>query len=198
MSHTITSVGTSSTGSRKARAGSGKRSMSLSWIFWKPRMLDPSKPIPSENTDSVSSLTGTLKCCHVPGRSVKRRSTIFTPSSLARWMTSLGLGAETAVGDMGSTSAVYLAATDSSIAMRCLLRWSAVTTRGRWITGVAGIVEVQASLVMGASAMDSASENSTLWLGRSAQTKPPIRLGHDCDSGGRLDLGHLAARAVLV
>ncbi len=40
--------------------------MSLSWIFWKPRMLEPSKPIPSVKRSSVSSLTGTLKCCHVP------------------------------------------------------------------------------------------------------------------------------------
>jgi hypothetical protein len=93
--------------------------MSLSWIFWKPRMLEPSKPMPSEKTDSVSSLTGTLKCCQVPGRSVKRKSTIFAPRSLAFLMTSFGLGAVTAVGDIvDCTSVVTLAATDSSIAMR--------------------------------------------------------------------------------
>ena len=34
-------------GSTKAVVGSGSKSMSLSLIFWKPRMLDPSKPMPS-------------------------------------------------------------------------------------------------------------------------------------------------------
>ena len=51
-------------------------------------MLDPSKPMPSMNRSSPSSLTGMLKCCAWPGRSTKRRSTIRTPASRARDMTS--------------------------------------------------------------------------------------------------------------
>ena len=75
----------------KARPGSGKRSMSLSWIFWKPRIDEPSNPIPSSKRASFSSPTGTLKCCQVPGRSVNRRSTILMPASLAFLMTSFGV-----------------------------------------------------------------------------------------------------------
>ena len=65
--------------------------MSLSWIFWNPRIEEPSKPMPSSKRSSVSSLTGMLKCCHVPGRSVKRTSTNLTPASLARLITSFGV-----------------------------------------------------------------------------------------------------------
>ena len=54
MSQTIASVGISSVPSTKVRPGSGNRSMSLSKIFWKPRMLDPSKPMPSLNRTSVN------------------------------------------------------------------------------------------------------------------------------------------------
>src|ERR1019366_9696330 len=84
-------VGTSRHGSMKQRPGSGKRSMSLSNIFWNPRIEEPSKPMPFSNRSSVSSLTGMLKCCHVPGRSVKRKSTNLTPASLARLITSFGV-----------------------------------------------------------------------------------------------------------
>ncbi len=75
----------------KQRPGSGKRSMSLSKIFWNPRIEEPSKPMPFSKRSSVSSLTGMLKCCHVPGRSVKRTSTNLTPASLARLITSFGV-----------------------------------------------------------------------------------------------------------
>ena len=56
--------------------------MSDSWIAWKPRIDEPSKPRPSENTSSSNEPAGTVKCCITPGRSQKRTSTISTPSSL--------------------------------------------------------------------------------------------------------------------
>ena len=59
-------------GSMNAVSASGTRSMSDSWISWNPRIEDPSKPIPSSKTDSVSSAAGTEKCCIRPGRSQKR------------------------------------------------------------------------------------------------------------------------------
>src|SRR5947207_11397217 len=78
-------------GSMYAVSGSGTRSMSDSWISWKPRIEDPSNPIPSSNTDSDSSAIGTEKCCISPGRSQNRRSTISVPASLAMAMTSLAV-----------------------------------------------------------------------------------------------------------
>ena len=65
--------------------------MSDSWISWKPRIDEPSKPMPSANRSSLSSRAGMRKCCHVPGRSMKRRSTIFTPFSRAKATTSLAV-----------------------------------------------------------------------------------------------------------
>src|ERR1041385_5119351 len=53
-------------------------------------MLDPSKPMPSSKISSLSSETDVEKCCHTPGRSMKRRSTIFTPLSRANSTTSFG------------------------------------------------------------------------------------------------------------
>ena len=69
-------------GSSCALVGSGSSSMSDSWICWKPRMDEPSKPRPSVKTSSVKEPTGTVKCCITPGRSQKRTSTISTPSDL--------------------------------------------------------------------------------------------------------------------
>src|SRR5215510_6767318 len=46
-------------------------------------MLEPSKPRPSSKISSFSSLAEIEKCCQMPGRSMKRRSTIFTPFSRA-------------------------------------------------------------------------------------------------------------------
>src|SRR5690606_30167348 len=57
--------------------------MSDSWMAWKPRIDDPSKPRPSLKTDSSNDDTGTVKCCITPGRSQKRTSIISTRSS---WM----------------------------------------------------------------------------------------------------------------
>ncbi len=79
------------TGSIVAESGSGIRSMSLSLIVWKPRMLEPSNPRPSLKLSTSSSPSGRLKCCQVPGRSMKRTSTTSTPSAFARSKTSRGL-----------------------------------------------------------------------------------------------------------
>ncbi len=62
--------------------------MSDSWISWNPRIEEPSKPKPSSKPSSVSSWAGIEKCCINPGRSAKRRSTIWTSLSLIRLRTS--------------------------------------------------------------------------------------------------------------
>src|ERR1700674_5374268 len=54
-------------------------------------MLDPSNPRPSVKLSTSNSPSGRLKCCHVPGRSMKRTSTTSTPSAFARSITSRGL-----------------------------------------------------------------------------------------------------------
>src|SRR4029453_16854043 len=74
--------------------------MSDSWMCWKPRMLEPTKPMPSMNRSSPRSLTGMLKCWAWPGRSTKRRSTIRTPASRASERTSetVVVGAATPLG----------------------------------------------------------------------------------------------------
>src|SRR5438094_5850685 len=54
-------------------------------------MLEPSKPRPSSKTSSVNSPVVIEKCCHMPGRSMKRRSTIFTPFSRANSTTCFGV-----------------------------------------------------------------------------------------------------------
>src|SRR6476646_8828679 len=77
-------------GSTKAVSGSGSSSMSDSLIFWKPRMDEPSKPMPSVNRSATKSSTGMEKCCQRPGRSMNLKSTIFTPRSLACARTALG------------------------------------------------------------------------------------------------------------
>src|SRR5690242_7047209 len=82
MKKFTTSVFFARNGSRYAVPGSGNSDMSDSWIAWKPRIDDPSKLSPSENTDSSKEDTGTVKCCITPGRSQNRTSTISTPSSL--------------------------------------------------------------------------------------------------------------------
>src|SRR6185295_2141404 len=71
-------------GSMNAVEGSGMASMSEASIDFQPRMLEPSKPNPSSKTSSVSSLTGTLKCCQVPNVSTNLTSTIRAPSFRAR------------------------------------------------------------------------------------------------------------------
>ena len=91
MLHVMLNVGTLQTGSMRAVVGSGKSSMSLSLIAWKPRILEPSKPQPSSKRSSVNSPAIREKCCHIPGRSINLRSTIFTSCSFASATTSLGV-----------------------------------------------------------------------------------------------------------
>ena len=69
-------------GSTTAVLTSGTISMSDSSIFWKPRMLEPSKPNPWIQMFSSTSATGTVKCCHKPGRSTNFMSTIWMLRSL--------------------------------------------------------------------------------------------------------------------
>jgi hypothetical protein len=52
------SVGSDSMGSMIAVVGSGMRSISLSWMARKPRIDEPSKPLPSSNNESLSSVMG--------------------------------------------------------------------------------------------------------------------------------------------
>src|SRR5262249_37037598 len=83
-----TMVVAASNGSRKAVVGSGTTSMSLSWISWKPRIEDPSKPMPSVKASASTALGGTEKCCQTPGKSVNRTSIIWTLLSLTALRTS--------------------------------------------------------------------------------------------------------------
>jgi hypothetical protein len=87
----MTSVECVVNGSMKAVLESGTRSMSDSWISWKPRIEEPSNPKPSSKLSSVSSDTGMEKCCIKPGRSQNRRSTTWASASLASVRTSLGV-----------------------------------------------------------------------------------------------------------
>jgi hypothetical protein len=77
----ITRVGIEAKGSTKAVVGSGTRSMSLSLIACQPRMLEPSNPRPSAKVSSSSLVTGIVKCCQAPRKSVNRRSTALTSFS---------------------------------------------------------------------------------------------------------------------
>ena len=86
-----TRVGTAVNGSICAVDGSGISSMSDSSMVWKPLIDEPSNPRPSWKMPSFSSETGIEKCCQRPGRSMKRRSTILTPFSLAIFSTSFGV-----------------------------------------------------------------------------------------------------------
>ena len=87
----IDSVVFAANGSMNAVAASGNTSMSDELIALQPRIDEPSKPMPSLKTDSVSSETGTAKCCHVPRMSQSLRSTTLTSLVLARLITSFGV-----------------------------------------------------------------------------------------------------------
>src|SRR6267143_155581 len=86
------SVGSFMKGSITAVSGSGTTSMSLAWMGIQPRMDEPSNPRPSSKMDSVSSETGTLKCCQSPMKSMNFRSTMTACLSFASPMTSLPFG----------------------------------------------------------------------------------------------------------
>jgi hypothetical protein len=83
MSQIITSVGSAKNGSMNAEFGSGTINMSLSLIACQPRIEEPSKPRPFSKMLSSISLIGYEQCCHWPGQSVNRRSTMRTLFSLA-------------------------------------------------------------------------------------------------------------------
>ena len=55
-------------GSSLAVSATGTSSMSDSLIACQPRMEEPSKPKPWSKLSSVSSLTGSVVCCHRPGK----------------------------------------------------------------------------------------------------------------------------------
>ena len=78
-------------GSRKAVSGCGSTSMSDSLMAAQPRMEEPSKPSPSSKVLSARISAGMLKCCHSPGKSMKRRSMALTSFSRIKARTSLGV-----------------------------------------------------------------------------------------------------------
>src|SRR5207245_10467325 len=84
-------VGSAVNGSMTAVVGSGTTSMSEAWMGCQPRIDEPSKPSPSSNTSSTSSLGGTVKCCQSPSTSRNFRSTASTLLSFADLSTSLGV-----------------------------------------------------------------------------------------------------------
>src|SRR6266849_9707216 len=91
MLQIIVSVTSLQNGSRKEVSGTGKTSMSDSLMACQPRMDEPSKPRPSSKTPSSRASAGMVKCCHKPGKSMKRRSTARTSFSRIRARTSLGV-----------------------------------------------------------------------------------------------------------
>src|SRR6266478_3504283 len=84
-------VGSMQNGSMKAVSGSGIASMSEASMLFQPRMLEPSKPRPSEKISSVNSRMGQLKCCQVPKVSTNLMSIILAPFFLANSITLLGV-----------------------------------------------------------------------------------------------------------
>src|SRR6266853_6427605 len=92
------SVGSALKMSIQAVVGSGMTSMSDALITFHPRMLEPSKPIPSVKMSSLYSVRVVVKCCQVPGRSVNLKSTSFTLLSLIILLTSDGVFLSLAMG----------------------------------------------------------------------------------------------------
>ncbi len=84
-------VGWQQNGSMNTVEASGITSMSLSLMFFQPRMLEPSKGMPSANVSSESRETGIVKCCHLPGKSMNLMSTNSTPFDFANSNTSRGV-----------------------------------------------------------------------------------------------------------
>src|SRR5689334_18363406 len=91
MLQIMVSVRSLQNGSRKAVSATGTTSMSDSLMAIQPRMLEPSKPRPSSKVASDRASAGMVKCCHRPGKSMKRRSTARTSFSRIRARTSLGV-----------------------------------------------------------------------------------------------------------
>ncbi len=84
-------VGSAVNGSMTAVVGSGTTSMSEAWIGCQPRIDEPSNPLPSSNSSSVSSLGGMVKCCQRPSRSRNFRSAASTLLSFANLSTSFAV-----------------------------------------------------------------------------------------------------------
>ncbi len=84
-------VGAAVKGSITAVATSGMISMSLAWMACQPRMELPSKPNPSSKELSSRRAMGTVKCCHIPGKSMNLKSANFAPCSFTIFMTSFGV-----------------------------------------------------------------------------------------------------------
>src|SRR5262245_19142105 len=82
--------------------------MSLSWISWKPRIEEPSKPMPSSSASASTALGGTEKCCHTPGKSVNRKSIIWTFLSLIVLRTSWAVAQLRAMSFLPRLQAVAL------------------------------------------------------------------------------------------
>src|SRR5690606_7127832 len=88
MSKMITSVRSERNGSTYAVEMSGMSCRSDSWIDWKPRIDDPSNSCPTVKKSSSTVEAGMLKCCWLPGRSVKRMSRNLTSVSVMNFNTS--------------------------------------------------------------------------------------------------------------
>src|SRR5215467_8777046 len=84
-------VGSTQNGSINAVSGSGMASISEASMLFQPRMLEPSKPIPSLKISSVNSRMGQLKCCQIPKVSTNLMSIILAPVFLANSTTLLGV-----------------------------------------------------------------------------------------------------------
>src|SRR5271166_2744738 len=78
-------------GSIKAVSATGTTSMSDSLMATQPRILEPSKPRPSSKVCSSRASAGMVKCCHKPGKSMKRRSTARISFSRIRARISRGV-----------------------------------------------------------------------------------------------------------
>src|SRR5271165_4815684 len=91
MSQFMTMVEAAKNGSMHAEVGSGMRVMSDSLIALQPAIEEPSKPRPSANASSSTSVWSKVTCCHLPRGSVKRRSTYLTSLSLIAFRTSLAV-----------------------------------------------------------------------------------------------------------
>src|ERR1700733_2926206 len=82
-------------------------SMSLSWTSWKPRINDPSKPIPSLIASASTALGGTEKCCQVQGRSVAVRSFATYKDRLARSLAALANDVIVLGGGISNINSLY-------------------------------------------------------------------------------------------
>src|SRR3989338_961332 len=87
----IERVGSFVNGSITAVAGSGMRSMSLACIGCHPLIDEPSKPNPSSKELSSNCGVGKDVCCHIPGKSINFKSSIFALFFFANSKTSFGV-----------------------------------------------------------------------------------------------------------